>query len=406
MNSQDTTLQLPPLERALADLTDTELGLHLMSTRAMQWFLGSNGSDAYAMVLRGQTDDPYPLYERLRALGPLHASAAGSQVTCDPVVAARVLDGADFGPVGPAGKPVPPQVVPYFGRVPGRADKELWLPRFGAEACAAHDDLMAGVYRAALDRAPRPGFDLMNDVLRPATAEITAKLIGVPEGEYDRFAELCLRLARIPDSLLAAQRLDVVRDLDAAFAGLDALLGEVAGGAAPAEREALRAIWLLLSAEGVDAAARLAGNAALALLDDHDQWRALRERPELAAAAVEESLRHDPPVQLQARVARQDVELAGQSIPAGTHVVVVVAALGRDPQTYPEPARFDLTRGVVAPAGGGLNEFVAPLAKRQAEVALRVLAESGPDIRRDGPVLRGRRTPVTRGPLTLAVTTL
>ncbi|RBQ20845.1 hypothetical protein DP939_07180 [Spongiactinospora rosea] len=401
MNSQDTTLLLPPLERALADLTDTELGLHLMSTRAMQWFLGSNGGDAYAMVLRGQTDDPYPLYERLRALGPLHTSAAGSLVTCDPAVAARVLDGDGFGPVGPAGGPVPPQVVPYFGGVPGRVDRDLWLPRFGAEACAAHDDLMAGLYRAALDRAPRPGFDLMNDVLRPATAEITARLIGVPEDEHDRFADLCLRLARMPDSLLAAQRLDVVRDLDAAFADLDALLGESAD-----DGEGLRAIRLLLSAEGVDAAARLAGNAALALLDDPDQWRTLRERPELAAAAVEESLRHDPPVQLQARVAAQDVELAGQSVPAGTHVVVVVAALGRDPQVCPEPARFDLTRGVVAPAGGGLNEFVAPLARRQAEVALRVLAESAPEIRRDGPVLRGRRTPVTRGPLTLAVTTL
>ena len=88
----------------------------------------------------------------------------------------------------------------------------------------------------------------------------------------------------------------------------------------------------------------LISNAVLALLRHPDQLAALRADPGLAAGAVEETLRYDPPVQLTARVARGTIQLGDLEATDGTLILVLLAATGRDPGAFTDPDRFDITR--------------------------------------------------------------
>ncbi|MER7704024.1 cytochrome P450 [Kitasatospora sp. NPDC097605] len=80
------------------------------------------------------------------------------------------------------------------------------------------------------------------------------------------------------------------------------------------------------------------------LLGHPDQHRLLLARPELTASAVEEMLRHWPPVLEFRRTATRDVELAGTPVRAGDKVVVYHASANRDETVFPDPDRFDITR--------------------------------------------------------------
>ncbi|ASU81861.1 P450-derived glycosyltransferase activator [Nocardiopsis gilva YIM 90087] len=398
------------LDHDVSDVTDSELGFHLGTTRALQWYFGSQG-DAYAQVLRGQADDPHPLYAAVRERGPLHLSMVGSWVTADPAVAETVLSGDAFGVAAADGRGVEPQALPFFaagltGIEHSEADRlrELWEPLFGADAVKGHRSAVEETHRDLADRlTTAEGFDLVADFARPAAVAVTACVLGVADEDRGRFADLCARLAVLPDSLLAPQRLTTVRDLDSAATELRALLGGTSD-----DSPDMATVRALLAAEGVTATVNLIGNAVRALLDHPDQWKRLRDAPDLAESAVHETLRYDPPIQLEARVARTATEVGGQSVPAGAHVVVATAALGRDPALHAEPDRFDLTRAHASPAphpsafpGGGHREVAEPLSLLQAEVALRTLVEYLPRLRRTGPVVYRRRAPVTRGPLEL-----
>lgn len=93
------------------------------------------------------------------------------------------------------------------------------------------------------------------------------------------------------------------------------------------------------------------------------------------ANAVEEILRLDSPVQLTARVARNDVEVAGTTIRRGELVVVYLAAANRDPAVFPDPHRFDIERPNagkhLAFSGGRHFCLGAALARAEGEVGLR-----------------------------------
>jgi cytochrome P450 len=66
--------------------------------------------------------------------------------------------------------------------------------------------------------------------------------------------------------------------------------------------------------------------------------------PSLLARAVEESLRLEPAAAVVDRYATRDVELAGAQVRERDLVSVSIAAANRDPATFPDPDRFDVTR--------------------------------------------------------------
>jgi cytochrome P450 len=172
----------------------------------------------------------------------------------------------------------------------------------------------------------------------------------------------------------------------------------------------LRAVAGLVLAAGFETTVNLLGNGIRMLLDTPEHLDTLRQRPELWPNAVEEILRLEPPVQLTARVALNDVELAGMRIERGKMVVVYLAAANRDPEVFPDPHSFDIQRPNagkhLAFSGGRHFCLGAALARAEGEVGLRTFFERFPEVRaagagsrRDTRVLRGWSTlPVTLGP--------
>jgi cytochrome P450 len=126
-----------------------------------------------------------------------------------------------------------------------------------------------------------------------------------------------------------------------------------------------------------------------ALCDHPDQWELLAGRPELAAKAVEETMRHSPIAAATLRVALEDVEIAGVVIPAGTLVIANTAAANRDPAVYDEPDRLDITREGAPPMqtfGAGMHYCLgANLARLELAEALAIMTRRMRHARRTGP---------------------
>ena len=163
-------------------------------------------------------------------------------------------------------------------------------------------------------------------------------------------------------------------------------------------------------AAGFETTVNLLGNGIRMLLDAPEHLDTLRQRPELWPNAVEEILRLESPVQLTARLAVNDVEMAGTQINAGELVVVYLAAANRDPSVFPDPHHFNIERPNagrhLAFSGGRHFCLGAALARAEGEVGLRAFFERFPNARaagsgnrRDTRVLRGWSTlPVALGP--------
>jgi cytochrome P450 len=162
----------------------------------------------------------------------------------------------------------------------------------------------------------------------------------------------------------------------------------------------LTAIAALVLAAGFETTVNLLGNGIRMLLDTPEHLDTLRERPELWPNAVEEILRLDSPVQLTARRAINDVELAGRQIKSGDVVLLYLAAANRDPSMFPDPHRFDIERPNagrhLAFSGGRHFCLGAALARAEGEVGLRAFFDRFPDVRPAGAGTR-RDTRVLRG---------
>lgn len=124
------------------------------------------------------------------------------------------------------------------------------------------------------------------------------------------------------------------------------------------------------------------------LLTHPEEMQKLREDPSLAKSAVEEMLRFNPSVPFMTRIAKQDIEMYGKTIRQGQVVFLGMAAANRDPEVFPEPDRFDVTRDHnhqkhLTFAFGPHHCMGAGLARRELMVATEVLLNRLPELRLD-----------------------
>jgi pimeloyl-[acyl-carrier protein] synthase len=169
---------------------------------------------------------------------------------------------------------------------------------------------------------------------------ISAQLdnIGPMDVELRRRADEVLREYRdYLLSLFAARASDPRDDL------VSALVAAEEEGSKLSEDELVATCVLLLGA-GHETTVGLIGNGTLAFLRNPDQWRRLREQPDLLEGAVEECFRYDGPVRMTYRVALEEVEVEEVAIGAGEVVLVLLASANRDPARFPDPDRFDIAR--------------------------------------------------------------
>lgn len=132
----------------------------------------------------------------------------------------------------------------------------------------------------------------------------------------------------------------------------------------------------------------------LALAHHQDQYASVRADRTLVRSAVEELLRYSSPVWFFRRTATKDTQLRGVEIAAGDRVTVWFAAANRDPEHYPDPHRFDVTRNpadsLTFGRGGPHHCLGAHLARLEMRVYLEELLERVDRIELAGPPLRQR----------------
>jgi len=270
--------------------------------------------------------------------------------------------------------------------------------------------------------------DVVGSYCAKLPVSVIGDILGVPEPD---------RLKILHFGELAAPSLDIglswpqYRQVNEGIAGFDDWLGAhlrqlrrhpgedlmsqliaaADGGAAgePLTELELKALAGLVLAAGFETTVNLLGNGIGMLLDHPEQLETLAARPDLWPNAVEEILRFDSPVQLTARAAVRDTNVAGTGVRQGEFIVIHLAGANRDPTVFTEPHHFDIKRGNAGRhlsfSGGRHFCLGAALARAEGEVGLRTFFERYPDarlvgggVRRDTRVLRGWSTlPIALG---------
>ena len=132
----------------------------------------------------------------------------------------------------------------------------------------------------------------------------------------------------------------------------------------------------------------------LALLENPEQRALLRGDPDLIGSAADEMLRFVSPVTHFRRTATTDAELRGRHVREGDWLVLFYGAGNRDPDVFPDPDRFDVTRHPnphIAFGGGGAHFCLgAALGRLEIRVMFEELLRRFPDIEAAGPQTRVR----------------
>jgi cytochrome P450 len=134
---------------------------------------------------------------------------------------------------------------------------------------------------------------------------------------------------------------------------------------------------------GHETTGSLVGNAALALLRNPDQMAHLRADPTLVSDAVEETLRYEPSPMLTPRYAATDFELDGHTVKAGDPLQIIIQALGRSPDSYPDPNRYWIERPRKNHVAFSLGPHFccgAQLARAEAQLMVGAIATRFPQI--------------------------
>lgn len=129
----------------------------------------------------------------------------------------------------------------------------------------------------------------------------------------------------------------------------------------------------LLSGAGNETVARLLGWMVTTLAACPGERRKLVDDPSKIPNAVEELLRYEAPSPVQARRLTRELALHGQTLPAGSRVLLLTGSAGRDDREYPDPDRFDVDRDIDRHVSLGFGVHFclgASLARLEGRVAI------------------------------------
>src|SRR5207248_8594838 len=126
------------------------------------------------------------------------------------------------------------------------------------------------------------------------------------------------------------------------------------------------------------------GNGIITLLRNLAEVERLKSDLSLIPSAVEEMLRYETPSEHTGRLAPEDRELGGRLIRKRQAVMAVMAAANRDPERFPDPDRFDITRQDNRHLAFGYAAhfcFGAPLARIEGQIAFSAILRRFPFLR-------------------------
>jgi cytochrome P450 len=279
-----------------------------------------------------------------------------------------------------------------------------WMRRVINSVIAPHAIASAEPYirdlchRLLDDVVAAGGGELISDFVAPIPGTVIAHLAGVPEDDVDQYLAWSDDVVRgdYPTKNrtdrgegIAGGHPEFAAYIDQQIAWrrqaanppndfITRLLNtEIEGKRLSSTEIRSQVIFLIIS--GNETTRHLIGNLLATLATDRDLFLTLQADPTLIPRAVEESLRHDPPISILMRNCTADREVRGVKIPAGTKVVFGIASANRDERFYDDPDVFRVDRpdprGHVGFGGGPHVCPGASLARMEARIALETVLE-------------------------------
>lgn len=364
--------------------------------------------------------DPYPLYDRLRADAPV-AQVGDSPFfvvsAYDAVVEATARtqdfssnltatmwsqpDGtvAAFG-MGEPGAPI--HVLATADDPVHAAHRKTVLPRMAAKRLVelepfiaeTTDDLLAGA---------ESEFDWMATVADRLPMLVVARVLGLPSDDVDRLVSWAYAVTQLLDGLVDSEQLTasgiaavelggyLTERFGEALANPDEnLLGDLAAHCAAERLSPDTAVPMLIQLVGAggESTASLIGSAVWILSRRPDVVERLRCDPALIAPFLEEVLRLESPFRGHYRHVLSDTELCGVAVPEDSHLLLSWGAANRDPARFEAAHELRLNRPNIKQhlAFGKGSHFClgAALARLEARIVVAALLAGGRTIRPAG----------------------
>ncbi len=331
--------------------------------------------------------NPYPHYAELRRTRSVHFLAKHGfwlVVTHEAVV--QCLKQPQLFSNSP-GQQLDPALVgadpPAHTRV-----RRIMNPYFSTESILSLEEYTKACAENLLDQGrPEREFDIVSALATPLTESVIGHFLGLSDEETaglrERLTPFKYRLDLISGILEEWIRDYTVKGQPSAGGGLCSQLLQTPNDETLTPGE-LASVVKLLWIAGTTTTSMLISTAVLLLLRHPDIRKELEADLQLVPQFVEEALRFDAPEQMAWRVARQEVELSGASIPAGSEVRFSLGAANRDPEHFPEPDRLILQRTPNDHLSFGAGPHYclgAQLARLEARVALETLLTRWPNFR-------------------------
>ncbi len=357
--------------------------------------------------------DPYPLYERMRAVGPVHRIGDSEfYAACSwDAINEAINRPADFssnltatmiytaeGTVAPftmASVGDPSHALATADDPAHAAHRRMLVPHLAAKKIGALEVFVAETAeRLWADGVCDGRIEWMSAMANRLPMMVVASLIGVPGEDADQLMKWGYAGTQLLEGLVSTEDLAAagvsVMELGgyitdhfrrAAADPQDNLLGDLATACASGELGNVVALSMMITlfAAGGESTASLLGSAAWILATRPDIQQQVRDNPELLGAFIEETLRYEPPFRGHYRHVVADTVLCGTDLPAGSHLLLLWGAANRDPGHFEAPDEFRLDRaggkGHIAFGKGAHFCVGAALARLEARIVLRQLLD-------------------------------
>ncbi len=270
---------------------------------------------------------------------------------------------------------------------------------FTPRSVAALGDAITGFSDELIERCEEKGtFDLLTDYAQPYSVAVICSMLGVPAADSQLLLDWSHAIVKMYElesdeatkvaaNTAAAEYIAYTRELIAEKRRRpdDLLVSQLVAvedaGDTLSEPEIISTTMVLLEA-GHEATVNTLGNGFRALMHHPDQWFRLVSGEVEPAAAVEELLRWDAPLQMFERWVLDDgVEIADQPVAVGDEVAMLFGSAQRDPRRFDDPDTFDIGRNDSSHIGfgGGIHFCVgAPLARLELTRSIAGLVERFP----------------------------
>jgi cytochrome P450 family 144 len=374
--------------------------------------------DARTFFSSESLQDPYPLYELMRATGPVH-QIGGSEfyAACDwdaiseaisrpedfsanltatmTYAAERTVKPFEMAPLGD-----PTHVLATADDPAHAVHRKLLVRHLAARRIRVIEQFVADTAERLWNEALRDGhIEWMDAMANRLPMMVVAELIGVPGTDTTQLVKWGYAATQLLEGLVSEEQLAAAGVAVMELSGYikdqfalaeahpqDNLLGELATACASGEVDTFtaQAMMVILFAAGGESTASLLGSAAWMLAHRPDIQQLVRENPELLTAFIEETLRYEPPFRGHYRHVRNDTTLGGVELPAGSHLLLLWGAANRDPAHFETPGEFRLDRteakGHITFGKGAHFCVGAALARMEARIVLRLLLDRTSEI--------------------------